>query len=72
MSNDRPTPFHEQRLDAYTALRAGAKRAAKENAQLGGTEKFCQPGEYRAPVRTKPTPQPSLTAREYLERFSSG
>lgn len=71
MSSDRVTPFYEKRLDAYTALRAGAKRAVKERAQLSATEKFSKPEEHRAPVRARPTPPPSLTAREYLERFSS-
>ena len=71
MSNERVTPFYEKRLDAYTALRAGAKRAIEERTQLIETEKLCKPDEHRAPVRTKPTPPPSHTAREYLGSFSS-
>jgi hypothetical protein len=67
MSDNRAT--QERQLDAYEALRAGAKRTAEEIAQLGGAEQFRKPGEHHAPVRNQVLPKPSLTTREFLKRY---
>jgi hypothetical protein len=54
MSDASATLLREQQLDADEAMRAGAKRAVEENAQLGGIEQFRKPGEHHAPVRDRP------------------
>jgi len=59
----------DSKFDAYEALSIGAKRAGEEIERMGGMEQFRRPGEHKGPTRRKPTPPPSLTAREYMERF---
>ena len=61
MVNPNPNP-----IDFEAALRRGLEKIARE-PDGGSTERFRKPGEHRAPVRTEPVPEVSMSLEEFVE-----
>jgi len=63
-ANASPRP----RLNAYSALCEGVRRASEENAAIGGIEQLRAPDDYVAASRKVSGARLSIPVHEYLER----
>lgn len=63
-SKNTPSPPD---IDYGAALQRGLDKIAATEPNSGSTEHLRQPGEHRAPVRTEPVEEVSISLEEFVE-----